>query len=148
MIDIIIILACSMCGFALGKCALIRVKCKSEFYDDLERYLTLLKINIEGRQVELSVFDRDFATNCSNIFAEYLATRKLKCSVSSIQRNNLNNFFSNLDCSCSQQLTKHLECYNMIFTSDISVARDEAKKGSIYPKLGILLGVMVGIILI
>ena len=148
MLDIIILIACTLCGFALGKYLERRIKRKGEFYSDLNRYTALLKVNIEGRQVELSTFNSEFASNCSLTFREYLQNRKLKCSLSSVQKNDVKNFFDNLDCASSQELTKHIDYYSTLFAAEgKQVSEKEVAKSSIYVKLGILLGVMVGIVL-
>ena len=148
MIDIIILIACALCGFACGKYLERRVKRKGEFYNDLNRYLTLFKVNVEGRQVELSTFNSEFVANCSNTFREYLQNGKLKCSLSAMQKSDVTNFFDNLNCVSSQELTKHIEYYGALFSAEgKQVSEKEVAKASIYARLGILLGVMVGIVL-
>lgn len=148
MLDIIILIACALCGFACGKFLEKRIKRKGEFYSDLNRYVTLLKVNVEGRQVELSTYDAEFCSNCSTTFREYLQNRKLKCSLSSIQKGDVETFFNNLDCVSSQELSKHIDYYGSAFGAESKQVMDkEVAKSSIYVKLGILLGVMVGIVL-
>ena len=147
MIDIVILIACAMCGYACGKYLEKRVKLKGEFYSDLNRYLSLFKVNIEGRQIELAKFNEVFCVNSSSVFREYLQNSKIKCSVTSVQKENINAFFGNLNCVSSQELAKHIEYYSYVFATDIKQIESEVSKSSIYVKLGILLGVMVGIVL-
>ena len=147
MLDTIILIACALCGFVCGKFLEKRVKRKGELYSDLCRYVTLLKVNVEGRQVELSTFDTEFATNCSPTFREYLQNRKFKCSLTNAQKNEVTSFFDNMDCVSSQELRKHIEYYATLFESSRQEVEKDVARSSIYVKLGILLGVMIGIVL-
>lgn len=147
MIDIIILIACTLCGFVCGKYVEKRAKRKGEFYSDLIKYLTLLKINVDGRKLELNDFNADFATQCSKTFAEYLQFRKLRCSLSSIQKSNLDKFFDNLSCASSTELNKHIEYSSSVLSNDAQQIESEVAKASVYVKLGLLLGLMAGIVL-
>ena len=147
MIDIVILIACALCGYALGKYLEKRVKRKGNFYGDLTRYIALLKVNIERRQLELGKFNEEFGTNCSAVFRDYLQSSKFKVSLTTAQKENVAAFFNNLGCVSSQELIKHIEYYDHIFATDNRQIEVEVSKASIYVKLGILLGVMVGIVL-
>lgn len=148
MTNIILLIACSLCGYACGKYLENRIKRKGEFLSDLNRYVTLLKVNVEGKQLELSEFNAQFGSSCSEIFKEYLLDGKLKCTLSKLQRESVEMFFSNLSRSSSQELTKHLEYYGAVFESmDKQFTQKEIAGASMYVKLGILLGVMIGIVL-
>lgn len=147
MLDIIILIACALCGFAWGKYLEKRVRRKGEFYSDLQRYVTLLKVNVEGKQVELSVFNEEFCQNCSDTFCQYLQEDKLKCALSALQKSNVHSFFDNIGCVSSQELIRHIDYYKTVFETDAKKITDEVSKASIYTKLGILLGVMIGIVL-
>lgn len=148
MTDIIILIACTLCGYACGKYLERRVKNKGVFLADLNRYVSLLKVNIEGRQLELSKFNSEFCRNCSQVFQEYLASSKIKCSLPTAQKESVASFFSNLSCSSSQALTRHLEYYSTVFADMEKQFNDkEMPTLSMYVKLGILLGVMLGIVL-
>lgn len=148
MIDIVILIVCATCGFVCGKYLEKRIKYKGNFYLDLNRYVTLLKVNIEGRQIELSKFNEEFCENCSPVFREYIQNDKIRCGLSSVQKSNVYAFFGNLSCVSSQELTKHIDYYSYIFATENKQIESEVAKASIYVKLGILLGVMVGIVLI
>ena len=147
MLDIIILIACSLCGFACGKYLEKRTKRKGEFYSDLQRYVTLLKLNVEGKQVELFAFNEEFCQNCSEAFSHFLQEGKFKCAFSSLQKSNVDAFFNNLGCVSSEELVRHIDYYKAVFEADAKKISDEVAKASIYTKLGILLGVMVGIVL-
>ena len=148
MIDIIILIACTLCGFACGKYLEKRIKRKGEFYSDLTRYVMLLKINVEGRKLELARFNEEFVEQCGTIFAEYLRDGKIRCGLSAMEKNNVEKFFDNLSCASSEELGKHIEYYTALLNSDAKrVTEGEVAKASVYVKLGVLLGMMVGIVL-
>ena len=147
MIDIIILIGCALCGYICGKYLEKRTKRKGEFYNDLLRYVTLLKVNVEGRQVELSDFNGEFCNNCSESFRQYVQEGKTRSAFSDLQKNNVDTFFNNIGCVSSQELIRHIDYYRVLFEADGKKISDEVSKASIYTKLGILLGVMVGIVL-
>ena len=147
MIDIIILIACTLCGFACGKYIEKRAKRKGEFYSDLVKYLTLLKINVDGRKLELNDFNADFTKQCSKPFAEFLQNRKLKCSLNALQKSNLDKFFDNISCASSTELNKHIEYCSGVLSNDATLIESEVAKASVYAKLGLLLGLMAGIVL-
>ena len=147
MIDIIILIGCTLCGFACGKYLEKRIRRKGEFYSDLLRYVTLLKLNVEGKQVELSTFNEEFCQNCSESFAQYLLEGKVKCAFSKLQKSNVVAFFENIGCVSSEELIRHIDYYKEVFDTDAKKIKEEVGKASICAKLGILLGVMVGIVL-
>ena len=146
MINIIILISCTLCGLAVGKYLEKRTKRRGEFYNDLVRYMTLLKINVEGRKLELADFNADFSKQCSNDFVEFLSTGKMKCSLNSLQKSNLNKFFDNLSCASSTELYKHIEYCAGILGNDAKQIESEVSKASVYVKIGLLLGLMVGIV--
>ena len=147
MLDIIILISCAMCGFICGKYLEKRTRRKGEFYSDLQRYITLLKVNVEGKQVELDVFNEEFCKNCSDSFCLYVQEGKMRCAFSKSQKSNVATFFDNIGCVSSQELIRHIDYYKAVFEADAKKISEEVAKASIYTKLGILLGVMVGIVL-
>lgn len=149
MIDIIIVFACALCGFACGKYIEKRIRRKGEFYGDLVAYTAALKINIEEKQVELPQFNENFAAGCSGAFAEYLQTGSLKLHLPEQSRKEIENFFGSLGNSGSQLLASHINTYSAIFTElKRRQYENEVSKAGIYVKLAVLLGVMLGIVLI
>ncbi|MCM1534002.1 MAG: hypothetical protein NC099_05045 [Corallococcus sp.] len=149
MTDIILFVACALLGYAVGKYFEKRVKEKGDFYSDLKRYVALFRENIVGRQVELNKFNEEFCSACSDGFAAYIACGKIKCRLTTAQRNNLSAFFDNLDCVSSQQLGNHLDYSFKILSDDCNaVLSNEVAKSNVYGKLGLLFGAMVGIVLI
>lgn len=148
MIDIIILVACTLCGYAVGKYIEKRFKRKGEFYNDLTRYARMLKANVQGRRVELPRFDEEFCTQCSQIFADFLHDGRIKCSLNSVQKANVSKFFENLSCASSDELSRHIDYYGEVLGSDAKqVNETEVAKASVYVKLGVLFGIMVGIVL-
>ena len=148
MTNIILLLACSLCGFAIGKYLEKRIKRKGEFYNDLTRYVALMKINIKGRKVELAKFNAEFAVGSSKVFADYVIDGELKCALKQSQKNNVTQFFENMSCATSDALEKHIEYYAEIFATDAKDITKEVASVSIYSKLGLLLGMIVGILLL
>lgn len=149
MLDIIIIICCISGGFALGKFVERRLGDKGRFYKDLTRYVLSLKENVGGRQLELAKFNEEFAQSCSKPFADYLLLGRLNVSLTKAQREDLRLFFDNLDCVSSQALLRHLECQGKILTAECDeVLSKETSKASVYGKLGMLLGAMLGILLV
>lgn len=148
MTNIILLLACSLCGFAIGKYLEKRIKRKGDFYSDLTRYVALMKINIKGRKVELSRFNEEFCRSSSKLFADFLTDGELKCTLKQSQKNSVIQFFENLSCATSDALEKHIEYYAEIFATDSKDITKEVASVTIYSKLGLLLGMIVGIILL
>ena len=147
MLDIIILILCTLCGFACGKFLEKRIKRKGEFYTDLLRYVTLFKLNVEGKLIELATFNEQFCQNCSASFAQYIQEGKIKCAFTSLQKGNITSFFNNTGCVSSEELIRHIDYYKAVFETDAKQISEQVAKSSIYTKLGILLGVMVGIVL-
>ena len=148
MTDIVVILACSLCGFAIGK-FLERLICgKAAFFSDVNRYLTLFVVNIDGRQLEIDAFNKDFKTSCGSAFAEYLDGGKMRLKLSQSEKKELKSFFDDLSAVSSQDLKKQIECHKAFFAVREKIYSEQASKASVYSKLGILLGVMVGIVLV
>lgn len=149
MLDIIIIICCVLGGFALGKFLENKVGEKGKFYKDLTRYVAALKENVSGRQLEIAKFNDEFAKSCSKPFANYLQTSKLNLTLKKSQKENITFFFDNLDCASSQALIQHLDYQGKILIDDGKEVLDkEVVKASIYSKLGMLLGAMLGILLV
>lgn len=149
MIDIIIIVCCVLGGFALGKCFERGITDKGKFYQDATRYAASLKENVIGRQLEIAKFNEDFCETCSKSFAEYIADGKLRVRLTKLQKDNLSAFFNNLDCSSSQALIQHLDYHGKLLADETKNILDkEVAKASIYSKLGMLLGAMLGILLV
>ena len=81
-------------------------------------------------------------------FSDYLTNGKCKCKLSKNQKKNLLDFFGNLDCVSSVQLSEHLDYYGKILEDDCrQVTEKEASRAGVYGKLGMLLGAMLGIML-
>lgn len=149
MTDIIIVICCILGGFAVGKFIENQFRSKGRFYQDLTRYLSLLKDNIRGRQLELDKFNAAFASTCSRPFCDYLTSGKFHLKLNKSQRDHVEAFFNNLNCTSSQALIEHIEYYGKILSDEAKFVWDnEVVKSSIYTKLGMLLGAMLGILLI
>lgn len=126
-----------------------RILAKGKFYQDLTTYISLLKENVYGRQLELSVFDNEFAKSSGKAFADYILSRRLSVKLSRLQKDNLTSFFDNLDCISSQALIEHINYYGKILAEDAQkVLQSDVVRSSICSKLGMLLGAMIGILFV
>ncbi len=148
MTDIVVLIACAACGFCLGMYAEKRIRRKNAFYADLVKYIELFALNIDGRQLEVDKFNADFAKNCSANFAQYLAGDTKKLGLSAKERQGLEEFFADIGRADTQQLKKFLEHYRAIFEQQRKIVEQRSQKASVYAKLGFLLGLMLGILLI
>lgn len=149
MINIIIIIVCALCGFLLGRAIQRNVAQKCDFYKDLSRYVDLFKINVTGKQIELAQFNANFAENCSNVFSQYLSVGKFPMRLATREKQDIAVFFDGVASFGSAELIKHLDYYSNIFARISKSAMEvELKRAALYSKLGILLGVMIGILFI
>lgn len=149
MINIILLICCILAGFALGKFLERKASEKGRFYQDLTSYITRLKDNVNGRQLELKNFNDEFTKSCGGTFANFLLNNRAKVRLTKSQRNNLTQFHDNLDCISSKALVEHLDYYGKILSDDAQdVMKNEVAKSSVYAKLGMLLGAILGILLI
>ena len=148
MLDIVIIIACSLCGFAVGKYLEKRIRNKNSFFVDLNKYIASFRINVDGRQLERDLFNAEFSESCGDGFREYLKGGKLKCKLSAPEQKEIKDFFENLGEVSSVELKKNLDYYSYVFSEKSKLIAEQSNKASVYVKLGILLGVMAGILLI
>lgn len=149
MIHIIIIIACAICGFLLGKAVQRSILQKCSFYKDLARYADLFKINVAGKQIELAQFNANFSDGCTQPFARYLLDGKFPVGISASEKRDVNSFFEGIAKYGSAELVKHIDYYCGVFDKYFKSATEtEFRRAAIYPKLGILGGVMLGILFI
>ena len=145
MIDIILLLCTTLAGFFVGLYLQKRVARTGEMWNDLSRYIASLKLNVAGRQRELADFNAEFVSTCGATFRDCLVAKKYP-KLSAQQKKRIEDFFANLDCAGSEQLLQNLDFYAKQFEADIKDSADAVKKSSIYVKLGLLLGAMLGIL--
>lgn len=148
MIDIVIIITTSICGFFVGKFLSKRSAQKKIFYADMLRYIDQFAFNVKNTQKELGAFDEEFSRDCSEAFCTYIKEGKCASGISKSSKTVLADFRKDLNCISSEELLKRLEYYKGIFSAEFNAVCDEYKKSSIYSKLGILLGVMAGILIV
>ena len=145
MTHIIILLCCILCGFLVGRFLQKQVIVRNQMYLDLQKYFSALKLNVGGRQLELNKFNSDFSATCSGAFCAVLQHNKYP-HMKAHKRKTVQDFFANLNCASSSQLLQHLEFYEAQIRPDAEQSTEDAKKSSVYVKIGILLGAMVGIL--
>ncbi len=129
----------------MGKYFQKRVKNRSDLYADVSRYIAELKLNVTGKQTEISKFNEEFLQRCSKAFSEFFSEQK-SFALSTAGKKQLQKFFADLDCISGEQLLQHLNFYEKQFEVQVKDSVDELKKSSMYVKLGLLLGAMIGIL--
>ena len=144
MTNIILFICCALGGFFCGLYLKKRVTQKNALFADLVKYTVSLQMNVGGKQLEMGEFNAEFCTHCSEVFKDALQQKFPALSAS--QKNAVQDFFAHLDCASGDALINHLAYYQKQFESISSETASEAKKSSLYTKLGLLLGVMLGIL--
>lgn len=145
MLDIILLLCTTAAGFLVGLYLQKRVARHNEMWNDLTRYISALKLNVTGRQRELADFNAEFVSTCGATFRDCLNSKKYP-KLNAQQKKRIEDFFANLDCAGSEQLLQNLDYYAKQFEGDLKDSAEAVKKSSVYVKLGILLGAMIGIL--
>lgn len=145
--DIIIVVCCMCVGLLVGRFVKAQYVQKRVFFADLCRYIAEFTNNINGRQIELGAFDDNYSAKCSDVFAQYLCDGKLP-KLSAEDKSAVGDFFAQLNGATSSDLLIHLQSNSVLFGEKLDVAKSDADKSAVYPKLGVLLGLMVGILLI
>lgn len=150
MIDIVILFCSIVSGILVGSYLQERLQVKRAFCEDLSRYATLLRVNVQSRQKPLRDFNAEFSLNCSKPFAEYICGVEKRNSVLSKQDGKtVVAFFDEINCTSADELYKQLEYYQTVFDEFKANVDEQAKrKGGLYVKLGALLGAMIGILLL
>lgn len=144
MTNIILFICCALGGFFCGLYLKKRVTQKNALFVDLVKYTVALQLNVSGKQLEMGEFNAKFCDSCSEVFKDALQQKYPALSAS--QKNAVQEFFANLDCASGDALMKHLALFQKQFESISSETATEAKKSSLYLKLGLLLGAMLGIL--
>lgn len=145
MINIILSICCILMGLLLGIAVKKQIVARAEVFSDAVKYAELFKLNVTGKRLEVAQFNANFLQECSKPFRAYF-TDKDCCRLSAQQRKHLKDFFDNLDCINGEALLQHLNFCQSVLQDDLSICKDAAAKSSLFVKLGLLLGVMVGIL--
>lgn len=146
MTDIIIVLCCILAGFLVGLFLKKTATKRRDIFFDAVKYSSALRLNVVGRQQEMQLFNAAFTQNCSEAFAVYLTESKLPPFFPKRQTALLAEFFGNLDCVSGEQLLSHLSFYQPQLDDSLKEFEAAAKKSTVYVKLGLLVGAMVGIL--
>lgn len=145
MINIILLICCILVGFLLGIVVRKQVVSSAELFSDAVKYVELFRLNVSGKRLEVTQFNAEFLQDCSESFGRYLEKREGR-RMSSQHKKHLQEFFDNLDCASGEAVLQHLDFYEKIFREDWDACRALATKSSLYVKLGLLLGAMIGIL--
>lgn len=145
--SVLIVVCCVLAGYLCGRYVKSFALRKKMFFADICKYVAEFGNNVNGRQIEMHDFNENFALRCSDVFAQYLCYDKLP-TFSADDKNAVNDFFVGLNGATSIDLASHLDYYGKVFAERLAVAQSEADKSAVYPKLGLLLGLMIAILLI
>ena len=144
----IIILFCSiLAGFLVGKHFEKRQKQREQFLGDLSRYVKLLKNNVIGRRVVWDKFNQQFECSCSCVFAKFLHDNNSITFLTKTQRQMVQSLFSSLSVTTSVQMISNLDYYEQLISAEWEAVSNLTRNRDVAVKLGVLLGVMAGILL-
>ena len=144
----IIILFCSiLCGFLIGKHFQKRQMFRNQFFADLTKYILLLKANVATSRIEVPTFNKEFSKSSSAVFANFLSNNNDLSYLSKQQKTLVVSFVESLKTTTSAQLINNLDYYYQLVNAEYSLITNSARNSFACVKLGILMGVMVGILL-
>ena len=144
----IIILFCSiLCGFLIGKHFHKRQMFRNQFFADLTKYILLLKANVATSRIEVPTFNKEFSKSSSAVFANFLSNNNDLSYLSKQQKALVVSFVESLKTTTSAQLINNLDYYYQLINAEYSLITNSARNSFACVKLGILMGVMVGILL-
>ena len=144
----IIILFCSiLCGFLIGKHFQKRQMFRNQFFADLTKYILLLKANVATSRIEVPTFNKEFSKSSSAVFANFLSNNNDLSYLSKQQKALVVSFVESLKTTTSAQLINNLDYYYQLVNAEYSLITNSARNSFVCVKLGILVGVMVGILL-
>lgn len=146
MTNIIILFASISCGFCIGRHLEKREKAKGLFFEHLIKYVSLLKTNIKSRRVELSKFNCEFSLSCSEHFGDYILLAKIPTFIGKNQQQLLLDFSQSLVANNSQELINNLDYYEQLVIAENNSISNSYRNRSVFSKLGVLVGVIVGIL--
>lgn len=147
MTNIIILFCTILAGFLIGKHFEMREAQKGLFFCDLKKYVALLKTNVNGKRLELSVFNDEFVKSSSRLFAVYLTDKQLPSCLNKNQKQLVQSFFDSLSAVTSSQLIANLDYYEQLISAEFSAVSEKVNSRQICVKLGVLVGVIIGILL-
>ncbi len=147
MTNIILLICTISAGFLVGKHFELKQKRKGDFFCDLKKYVVLLKTNVKSRRVELATFNAEFIQNSSRVFSCFLQNKVDVDCLSKSQRRLVFSLFDELSANTSSQLLDNLDYYERLVEEERNALSNAVRDRSVCVKLGVLLGVMIGILL-
>lgn len=153
MTDIVIIFCSIGIGFACSCYANRQLHTEERLYKDLIVYChgMINNLSLDRKTIiDYYAFRQDsFDTEFRRLFESYYTANVAKVKIKYKLKKEIAFFFENLSCLNSGSLKKHLELHLALFESEYKRCYSEnAQKNSAYLKLGILLGLGVGLLLI
>ena len=92
-------------------------------------------------------FNKDFSTSCAEPFANLLLSNKMPTFLDANQKQLVTSVFANLSATTSTQLLSNIDYFEQLIANHVDGLSNTFRNGKMYSKLGVLLGVMVGILL-
>ena len=121
--------------------------CRNQFFADLTKYILLLKANVATSRIEVPTFNKEFSKSSSAVFANFLSNNNDLSYLSKQQKALVVSFVESLKTTTSAQLINNLDYYYQLVNAEYSLITNSARNSFACVKLGILVGVMVGILL-
>jgi hypothetical protein len=120
---------------------------RNQFFADLTKYILLLKANVATSRIEVPTFNKEFSKSSSAVFANFLSNNNDLSYLSKQQKALVVSFVESLKTTTSAQLMNNLDYYYQLVNAEYSLITNSARNSFACVKLGILMGVMVGILL-
>lgn len=127
----------------LGKYCKRRLTERHAALCDAARYAQALKVNVEGRQQQMTQFTEQFCMTASQPFCN-VVQGKYGC-LKGTEKAVVAEFFAKTQYSSAEELSYTLSEYGERLRALAEEARIQAEK-TVYPKVGLLLGAMAGIL--
>lgn len=148
MTGILVLICCILCGFCVGLFLQRRQTEQVAFLTDLTNYLSLLRVNVDGKRLPLPQFDSQFCQRAGESFKQYLCGNK-SVPLSATDGKIVASFFDGLKCNTGAELVRHIEYYQQVFAQvSARYLQNAEKQRGMYIKLGVLLGAMIGVLFV
>ena len=137
-------------GYVLGK----NYSNREKFYNELMIFCNMLIANIRFNKNKLNVICEDYANSCSNDMGEYIYNYLNNSMtdisfISKYENKKIKDFFDGLGNFDSNSEIGYIENYKIYFNECYKKSVEENKKyGTLYSKLGLILGLVLVILFI
>ena len=155
MIDIVVLILCVFVGFVLGRRSERMLFNKERLFTSMHDFARNLLYNARYTKLPLKEFVENYnAGNGAEVFSQcvdryfYGKDIAISAKLTAQQQKYIEDFWHNLSALNTEQFVGHVEYYGNYFADQSEKLRKEcADKASLGPKLGILIGAIVGLML-